>query len=231
METSLHRQLKLHYAATAEQTEVVVDGYRIDAISDTGELIEIQHASLGALRDKTQQLLTRRGRSLRIVKPIVIRKRLLTLHKRGGEVKRSRMSPKRGDLLDIFIDLVHFTNVFPRSRLTLEVVLIEAQEVRVDLKQPTRRGKRHRTLDQQLTSVQQSFEFRTKHDLLDQLPLAQLPSPFDTAQLAAALERPRWLAQKIAYCLRQTGAAKLAGKRGNAQLYQVTPGRRHRQAA
>ena len=42
METSLHRQLKLHYAVCAEQTEVVVEGYRIDAISPSGELIEIR---------------------------------------------------------------------------------------------------------------------------------------------------------------------------------------------
>lgn len=133
METSLHRQLKEHFAATAEQTEVQLDGFRIDAIAPSGELIEIQHAGLGALRDKTRRLLTRSRHSLRIVKPIVARKlRVVTLAKRDGEVIRSRMSPKRGELIDLFQDLVHFADVFPMKRLTLEFVLIEAEEVRID---------------------------------------------------------------------------------------------------
>jgi hypothetical protein len=221
VETSLHRQLKLHYAASPEQTEVVVDGFRIDAISDSGELIEIQNASLGALRDKTRTLLDSSKHRLRIVKPILIRKRLVTLAKPGGKVLRARMSPKRGQLLDIFEDLVHFSTVFPRKRLTLEVVLIEAEETRVDRVRRRRRGKAYRTLDQSLLSVGDSIQLRTNHDLLGQLPIQHLPMPFDTAELAAAMGRPRWMAQKVAYCLRCTGAAKLEGKRGNAQLYRV----------
>ncbi len=221
METALHKQLKLHYAETDDQTEVTVDGFRIDAISPSGELIEIQHASLGALREKTRKLLTKSGHSLRIIKPIIARKRLVTLQRRGGSVKRSRMSPKRGELLDLFLDLVHFVTVFPRKNLTLEIVLIEAEETRIDRQRPTRRGKRFVTLDQRLVAVQDSLELRSARDLLDQLPIAHLPTPFDTAELAAAMQRPRWFAQKVAYCLRHTGAAKLAGKRGNSQLYRA----------
>ncbi len=226
METSLHRQLKLHYAPSAEQTEVSVDGFRIDAIADSGELIEIQHASLGALRDKTRKLLHRTRHQLRIVKPLIARKRLVTLNRRGGSVLRSRLSPKREESLDLFLDLVHFATVFPRRRLTLEIVLIEAEEIRLDRQRPTRRGKKHRTLDQQLVEVLESIELRTKRDLLAQLPIQALPSPFDTAELAAALARPRWFAQKVAYCLRHTGAVKSAGKRGHSQLYQLPAARR-----
>ena len=56
MESSLHRQLKSLYAPSAEETEVVVDGYRIDAIAE-GRLIEIQAASLSSLAPKLKQLL------------------------------------------------------------------------------------------------------------------------------------------------------------------------------
>ena len=48
MESSLHQQLKEHYADTGK-TEVRLGDYRIDAIRD-GELIEIQCASLSAIR-------------------------------------------------------------------------------------------------------------------------------------------------------------------------------------
>lgn len=221
METSLHRQLKMHYAASEDDTEVVVGNYRIDAIAPCGELIEIQYASLGALRDKTCKLLQDSDRSLRIVKPILERKRLVTLTKRGGKVKRARMSPKRGEMLDIFEDLVHFSTVFPRKNLTLEVVLIESEESRVDRARPTRRGKKFRVIDQSLCQVGKAVQLRAATDLLLLLPTERMPEYFDTAELASALEKPRWFAQKIAYCLRKTGAAVLDGKRGNAQLYRL----------
>ncbi len=231
METSLHRQLKLHYAGDAEQTEVMVDGFRIDAIAGCGELIEIQHASLGALREKTKRLLANPENRLRVVKPILSRKRLVTLTRRHGSVKRTRMSPKRGELLDVFEDFVHFASVFPRERLTLELLLIESEEHRLDRQRPSRRGLRYRVLDQRLATVGGSYPLRSNEDLLHLLPLNVLPCPFDTAELANCLGRPRWLAQKIAYCLRTTGAVRIDGKRGNAQLYRLNnTGRRRRSA-
>jgi hypothetical protein len=220
METALHRQLKLNYAISSDMIEVTVRGYRIDAIGKRGELIEIQHASLGALRDKTRCLLSEQSKRVRIVKPIVARKTLVTLDAPDGEVVRKRLSPKRGDVLDIFLDLVYFGTIFPHPKLILEVVLIEAEETRIDRARPTRRrGKRYRTLEQTLVGVESRFEFTKLSDLLALLPLGELPQPFDTAELAVAMGKPRWFAQKVAYCLRQSGAATMVGKRGNSQLY------------
>ncbi len=223
METSIHRQLKERYAATADATEVVVDGFRIDAVASDGELIEIQHASLAAMRRKTEQLLSVAEHRLRIVKPILARKRVTTVRGRRREVVRSRMSPLRGETLDIFLELVHFSTVFPRPRLILDVVLVEAEELREDRRRPTRRGKRYRSLDQRLVDIVDHVELATHQDLLELLPIAALPTPFDTAELAAALQRPRWFAQKVAYCLRTCGAARLAGKRRNSLLYAIGP--------
>ena len=114
METSLHRQLKTHYAAGSSQLEVACEGYRIDAIRGK-ELIEIQHGSLAAIRDKIAKLLTKHR--VTVVKPIIARKKLIKLDKRGGEVVSRRLSPKRGQLLDIFDEMVYFTRVFPNRRL------------------------------------------------------------------------------------------------------------------
>jgi len=55
METSLHRQLKERYAAGNARQEVALGDYRIDVVTDH-ELIEIQHGSLGAIRDKIKHL-------------------------------------------------------------------------------------------------------------------------------------------------------------------------------
>jgi hypothetical protein len=226
LETTLHQQLKLQYASEPDLTEVFRAGFRIDAVGRDGELIEIQHSSLGALRRKTDRLLSDKGRyRVRIVKPIFVRKRVTTLNRPGGKIIRSRFSPKRSDCLDLFIDLVHFSTVFPRKRLTLEILLIEAEEIRVDRPARRARGKSYRTLDMRLIRSDDSISLQTTKDLLGLLPMKQLPREFDTKQLAEAMERPRWFAQKVAYCLRTMGAIQSVERRRNAHLYQLSPTR------
>ena len=73
METSLHRQLKDVYADPGARLEAPLGNYRIDVVRD-GELIEIQHGSLAAIRDKVRDLL--RDHRVLVVKPIVRRKQL-----------------------------------------------------------------------------------------------------------------------------------------------------------
>ena len=127
METSLHRELKQLYADSPDDVEVRVGSFRVDAIAGD-ELIEIQHAGLAAIRDKIQRLL--RKHQVRVVKPIVASKLLVKRKSRRGKVVERRKSPKRGRLLDLFDDLVHFTSVFPHPRLTLEILLVEVEEWR-----------------------------------------------------------------------------------------------------
>lgn len=222
VETTLHQQLKSLYAGDESSTEVRLGGFRIDAIAEDGELIEIQHASLGALRNKTRKLLSARGqRRLRIVKPIVRSKRITTLCSQKGKVLRSRMSPKTGDWLDLFADLVYFVGVFPRRGLTLEVVLIDAEEFRIDRIPKRRRGKKYQSLDIQLLALGDRINLTSVADLMRRMPLQQLDGSFDTKQLALALKKPRWLAQKAAFCLRTIGGIIPVGKCGNSQLYCV----------
>ena len=51
---------------------------------------------------------------------------------------------------------------------------------------------------------------------------ADLAAEFTTADLAAALGRPRRLAQQMAYCLRGAGAVSAVGKQGNAIVYALS---------
>jgi len=220
METTLHQQLKMLYASSPEFTEVTIDGFRIDAIARDGELVEIQHASLGALRDKTCQLLAPRSRHrLRIVKPIIARRRVTTLDRMQEQVVRSRMSPKSCDWTELFLDLVHFCTVFPKKRLTLEALMIEVEETRVDRAPKRRRGKAYKSLDIHLTKICGSLQLQTLRDLVGCLPTDGLPDPFDTAALAQSLDRPRWFAQKVAYCLRSMGGIESVSRRRNAHQY------------
>jgi hypothetical protein len=218
METSLHRDLKARYAGKDAQFEVSLGGYRIDVVSD-GVLVEIQHGSLAAIRDKIQRLL-RKHRVL-VVKPIVARKTLVKQAAKDGEVIQRRLSPKRGTLLDLFDDLVHFTRVFPHERLTLEVPLVEIEEWRYPGHGRRRRWRRgdHQVEDQKLVAVQSVHRLQTRADLRD-LIACPLPKPFHTGHLAESLGVRRWIAQRIAYCLRKMGVVRESGKQGNARLYE-----------
>jgi hypothetical protein len=215
METSLHRQLKTLYSSSTAEQEVTVDGYRIDAVRD-GQLVEIQYGSLGAIREKIRDLLE--NHDVLVVKPLAARKYLVNKTKRGGRVKSARYSPTKQTFHNLFDDLVHFVNVFPHPRLTIEAILTEQEEHRVPAQKRRRRSKGYRVEDRKLTSLGKRLRLATLGDLLSMLS-PQLPTPFTTADIAHTSEIPRWLAQKMAYCLRKTEAARTVGKRGNALLY------------
>jgi hypothetical protein len=219
METSLHRELKRLYAGDGATTEVPLGQYRIDAIAD-GRLVEIQHGALGAIRDKIRALLAKHR--VLVVKPIVVRKMLVKLDGKGGAVTSRRLSPRRGKLLDLFDDLVHFTRAFPHDRLTLEVPLVDVEERRYPGHGRRRRWRLadFQVEDQRLVCVHQTHRFHTAADLAALLP-AGLPQPFHTGQLAEAMEIPRWLAGRIAYCLSHMGTARRIGKAGNSWLYEL----------
>ena len=224
METSLHRQLKAHYAGDDGLTEVVCDGFRIDAVR-AGELVEIQHGSLAAIRDKIRRLLGKHR--VRVVKPIVASKLLVKLDERGGGELSRRRSPKRGVLLDVFEELVYFTRVFPHKRLVLEVVLVDVEERRFPGCGKRRRRRPQSDFqieDQLLVKVVASHSFATTADLLRLLP-RRLPAEFHTGHLAERLKARRWTAQRMAYCLREMKAVKVVGKKGNAILYAKSPRR------
>jgi hypothetical protein len=223
METSLHRQLKALYCADIECTgpsrqEVRVDGYRIDAVH-RGRLIEIQQASLGALRDKVRTLLD--NHDVMVVKPLVARKLLVRRKRAGGAVLSTRYSPRRETIVDIFSDLVHFVDVFPHPRLTLEVVFTLQEEHRAPARKRRWRSPDFRVIDRLLVGIEGRLTLKRPNDLARLLP-AGLAEVFSTEEIARQAHMPRWLAQKMAYCLRKTGAVKIAGKRGNTMLYQLS---------
>lgn len=233
METSLHRQLKLLYAAkdgdARDATEVRLGEYRIDALVDD-ELIEIQHGSLAAIRDKVRKLLE--VHRVRVVKPIVAHKLLIHRESRGGPETGRRKSPKRGVLRDAFAELVYFRRAFPHPRLTVELLLVDVEEFRYP-GHGRRRRRRERDFqveDRQLVAVHESYSLRTAHDLVS-LVGVKLPKDFDTADLAREGKLPAWEARRIAYCWREMGAADVVGKRGNRILYRLKAKPKRRRAA
>ena len=222
METTLHQQLKRFYADSEENTEVTMGSYRIDAVRGS-ELIEIQFASLSALRSKAKTLLERH--QLRIVKPVVARTRIAKVKRKGGSIVSQRMSPKRGNILNVFEDLIYFTRVFPHPNLTLEVPLVCVQEIRGPNSKKRRRRwhKPYKVHDVKLESIESTIEFQEPSDLLNVIPWdgGVCPETFNTDDLAQIIDRPRWVAQQIAYVMKNTGAIQSVTRKRSGIIYQA----------
>lgn len=224
METSLHKQLKDAYADGTAEIEVPLGDYRIDVVQP-GLLVEIQHGSLAAIRDKVQKLL--KDHRVLVVKPILIEKRLVKLDKKDGKVVSQRKSPKTGRLLDVFDELLYFTRVFPHPNLLLEVPLVDVKELRYPGHGRRRRKRKNDFVvqDRILTGIRETHRFSTHGDLIRLVPPG-LPRPFHTGDLAKIMDIHRGLAQKICYCFRHMGTVKQVGKKGNAFLYEFASGKR-----
>ncbi len=229
METSLHRDLKRFYGGDDMQFEVPLGAHRIDVVAG-GRLVEIQLASLAAIRDKVRALLKKHH--VVVVKPIVARKTLVKRASKDGPIAERRDSPKRGAILDLFDELVHFTRVFPHERLTLEVPLLEIEEWRYPGHGRRRRWRRddYEVEDQKLVSVGETYRLRTAADLAG-LVSCDLPRRFHTGHLAESLGVPRWTAQQIAYCLPPVGRRVGGGQAGQHPSLRIRPRQKNRVAA
>jgi hypothetical protein len=214
-EKPLHAALKDWYARPDDQFEVTVDGFIIDLVR--GDLlVEIQTRNFTAMKRKLVDLTARH--QVRLVHPIAREKWIVKLPKDDSSPLRRRKSPKRGAIEHVFRELVSFPELLTRPNFSLEVLLIQEEEVR---RYDGTRGWRRRgwvTEERRLLDVVDEQRFESPADMGALLP-DTLDEPFTTADLAGALDRPRWLAQKMTYCLREMNAIVQVGKRGNAFLY------------
>ncbi len=222
MESSLHRELKRHYSGDDGTVETRIGPYRIDVVT-ASELIEIQQAGLGAIRAKVRRLLEHHR--VRVVRPLVHRKWIVKVDRQGRSASKRRLSPRRGQIVDLFEDWIHFTDVFPHPRLIVEVVLVDIEEWRKPARRRHWRRRDYEVTDRRLVARNDSFELRSPADLARLVPHREsLPSPFETLDVARTLDIDRWRAQQIAYCLRRCAAAEVVGKRGNALQYVFATG-------
>jgi hypothetical protein len=129
-----------------------------------------------------------------------------------------RKSPKRGSVANVVEVLVSIPHLLDHPNFEVEVVLIEEEEVRAYDPARVRRRGGWRVVSRRLTDVLEQRRIGSGADLFSLVP-GPLPEEFTTADLALAMDKPRWLAQKLAYCLREAGAVSITGKTGNALRY------------
>lgn len=217
-ERSLHAALKAWYVQPGDLTEIDVDGFVIDIVRG-GLLVEIQTRHFSAIKRKLVALVE--NHRVRLVYPVAREKWIVRLAKDGsGGVLGRRKSPKRGSMASLFAELVRFPKLLAHPNLSIEVLLIQEEEVRAFGGKRAWRRRGWVIQERRLLDVVDRRLFEGPDDLLALVPLG-LPQRWTTADLALAMHHPRRLAQQMAYCLRHLGLVESVGKEGNAILYET----------
>jgi len=140
-------------------------------------------------------------------------------HDRRGAAIRRR-SPKRGRLEDLFWELVSIPQLLSNPNFSLEILMIRQEEVRRYERQRKWRRKGWVIEGRQLLQVLDQRLFGASADWLWFLPDGL--ESFTTSDLASGTNTRRDLAQKMAYCLRESRMIELIGRRGRANLYRIS---------
>lgn len=216
-EKPLHASLKEWYTQPGDRFEVKVDGFVIDIVRDD-LLLEIQTGNFASIKSKLTKLV--HTHQVRLIFPIAVEKWIVKLAKNNIDNVTRRKSPKRGRVEDVFRELVSIPHLLMEPNFSLEVLLIVEEEVRRFDEKRNWRRRGWVTEERRLLEVMHRNIFESTTDLISLLP-EKLGESFTTSDLAKKMGIQRYLAQKIAYCLRKSNIIELTGKQGRSNLYRV----------
>ena len=167
-EKRLHRMLKLAVSDNTLDHEVKV-GTRVADVLCNGEITEVQTGSLRPLASKLEYYLENTDHRVCVVMPIIAKKTIIRLSADTGEVLRKRFSPTKKGYADALFGLFYLGQIFPNDRLTIKILLIEAEEYRYSERVRYRRSGAY---DSELfpVGVMDSREVRQHKDVMALLP-------------------------------------------------------------
>jgi hypothetical protein len=216
-EYSLHSQIKDWYKISGDKLEAKVEDFVVDILRGK-HLIEIQTGNFSAVKKKLAKMLLKS--QVRLIYPIAEKKWIVHVSRSGTFLKR-RKSPKKGKLTDLFNELVHAPSLVQNMNFSIEVLMIEEEELRCDDGVGSWRRKGISIKDRKLLKVCNRVVFEGAQDFLKFLPKG-MDRSFTNKVLAKKLGIPLRLARKISYCLRKMGAISIAGKNGNELVFRIS---------
>ena len=214
-EKSLHAAVKAWYVEPGDLVEEKVDGFVIDIVRP-GLLIEIQTRGFAPLKRKLYQLTE--NHRVRLVHPVAREKWIVRVEADGETQIGRRKSPKRGKAADVFEHLVSFPDLITRENFSLEVLMVQEEEIRCYDGNGSWRHPQWRRGDRLLLGVTERQTLDSVEECLGFLP-PELETPFTNRDLSESSGHRLSLATKMTYCMRKMGALQMVGKRGNALLY------------
>jgi hypothetical protein len=214
-ESSLHSAIKKWYFLEGDKLEAEVDDFVVDIVR--GDLlIEIQTANFSAIRRKLLRLLSEH--KVRLVYPIPRVKWIVHRSTATGETFGRRKSPKKGRLFDLFSELIRIPSLFSKGNFSVEVLMIEVEEIWCNDGRGSWRRKGASIEDRKLIRIFERRVFEHKADFLKVLP-EDLTDPFSNRNLAESLEISINQSRKMTYALRNIGTIRYVGKNRNQMLF------------
>ncbi|NMB01151.1 MAG: Rrf2 family transcriptional regulator, partial [Firmicutes bacterium] len=192
-----------------------VDGFLIDLIQPH-RLVEVQTANFSAIKRKLSRLLE--NHHVHLVHPITSKRQILKVAPETGELLSSRKSPKKGDIYDLFSELIRIPELILHPHLTVEAVLVIDEEIRCADGLGSWRRRGVSIVDRRLVEVVGTQVFHSAQDYLAMLPKG-LPDPFVNKELAQLANIPVTKARKVTYTLKHSGLLREVGKSGNEILH------------
>lgn len=217
-EYTLHSAIKQWYSLPGDMLEVNIGGFVVDVVQGS-LLVEIQTKNFSAAKRKLQRLVG--DHKVRLVYPIAKQKWIVRVAQSGEPLSR-RKSPKKGRLVDLFHELVRLPDLIEHRNFSLEVLMIEEEEVRCNDGRGSWRRRGVSIKDRKLISVTERVLFKDEKDFLRFLP-GELPDPFTNKDLSVRVAVSVNLARKITYCLKKMGTIAEVGKRGRELLFHILP--------
>jgi len=213
-EHSLHLDIKEWYSLPGDKIEVKVDDFVIDVVRGA-LLIEIQTRNFSAIKRKLASLVEKHR--VRLVYPIPERKWIIRITERSEVISR-RKSPRKGKLVNLFYELVCIPELVDAENFSLEVLVIEEEEVRCNDGKGSWRRRGVSITDRRLINVTDRVLFNNSKDFLRFLPDG-LDELFTNKMLSRKTGISIALARKVTYCLRKMGAIVNVGKNGKELMF------------
>lgn len=213
-ESSLHRELKEIYRNPGDELEVKVGKYHVDIVREN-LLIEIQVKNFSAIRSKLEVLL--QNHKVLLVHPIIRDKWILSLDINGNQVRR-KLSPKHCSFENIFEELLRIPHLISHPNLIIELVLIQAEETRINDGKGSWRRRGWSIQDLKLVKILEHKVYSNSKHFLKLIP-EDLNVPFTNKNLASYLKKPVKLASMTTYSLRKMGLIEVVGKKERSLLF------------
>lgn len=217
-ETTLHAQLKAIYTQPGDLVEQYLNGYRIDILR--GELvIEIQTQKFSALATKLMRL--SESHPILLVYPIPSMKWIVYVSPADSQLLHRRKSPRHLKVEHVFEELVHIPSLLNIPNISLDLLLIDEEELRKDDGKGSWRRKGVSLIDRRLIEIGDQRHFESFQALAATF-LDIRPGAFSSQDLADSFDVPISLARKMVYCMQKMNLIQICGKRNRYNLYQLS---------
>lgn len=217
-ERTLHQTLKRYVEPDTRYHEVPCGNFIADVLRD-GRIFEIQTKDLYRLAHKLEYYLAE-GYQVTMVLPLMCRRFLRWVDPTTGEVSKPRRIGRSASLQDVFEELYRIRHLFGREGLSLRVLALEVEELKLQDGYGPQKKKGASRMDRRIREVLCEFTIEKTAQLRAFLP--QLDAETFTAKdYARAAKCSDKVAATALRMLTMYGITERVGKQKNAYLYHV----------